>query len=115
MTSPSFLSPSASGSLTTHEAHVKNLEQGAKQAIHDRIVTPSARRFTSDQVESLKRYHEVAAPDKPAGEVFKKLLHEVEQEPDVARKPEKWVTDTAKELDDLANGITREQDQGLKR
>lgn len=98
-----------------HEAHVRHLEQAAKQAIHDRIVTPSARRFTSDQVESLKRYHEVAAPDKPAGEVFKELLHEVEQEPDVARKPEKWVTDTAKELDDLANGITREQDQGLKR
>lgn len=57
----------------------------------------------------------MAAPDKPAGEVFKELLHEVEQEPDVARKPEKWVTDTVKELDDLANGITREQDQGLKR
>lgn len=103
------------GELTkaVHEAHVKNLEQDAKQAIHDRIVTPSARRFTSDQVEVLNRYHQVAAQDKPAGEVFKELLQEVSQEPDVARKPEKWVTDTAKELDDLAKGITRDQVRGL--
>lgn len=96
-----------------HEAHVKHLEQDAKQAIHDRIVTPSARRFTSDQVEVLNRYHQVAAQDKPAGEVFKELLQEVSQEPDVARKPEKWVTDTAKELNDLAEGITRDQSRGI--
>ena len=98
-----------------HDVHVNHLEQGAKQAIRDRIVTPSARSFTPDQVEVLNHYHQVAAPDKPAGEVFKELLDEVAQEPDVARKPEKWVTDTAKELDGLAEGITREQgqDRGL--
>lgn len=90
-----------------------HLEQGAKQAIRDRIVTPSARSFTPDQVEVLNHYHQVAAPDKPAGEVFKELLDEVAQEPDVARKPEKWVTDTAKELDDLAEDITRDQSRGL--
>lgn len=98
-----------------HEVHVKHLEQDTKQAIHDRIVTPSARRFTPEQVNTLNRYHQVAAPDKPAGEVFKELLHEVAQEPDVSRKPEKWVTDTAKELNDLAQGITREEQQQLKR
>ena len=89
------------------------LRQDAKQAIHDRIVTPSARRFTPEQVEVLNRYHQVAVPDKPAGEVFKDLLYDVTQEPDVARKPEKWINDTAKELDDLAEGITREQQRGL--
>lgn len=96
-----------------HEAHVKHLEQDAKQAIHDRIVTPSARRFTPDQVETLNRYHQVATPDIPASEVFSRLLDEVVQEPDVARKPEKWVADTAKELDGLAEGITRDQVRGL--
>ena len=90
-----------------------HLEQGAKQAIRDRIVTPSARSFTPDQVEVLNHYHQVAAPDKPAGEVFKELLDEVAQEPDIARKPKKWVTDTAKELDDLAEDITRDQSRGL--
>lgn len=96
-----------------HEAHVKHLEQDAKQTIHDRIVTPSARRFTPDQVETLNRYHQVAAPDKPAGEVFKELLDEVSQEPDVSRKPEKWVTDTLKELNGIAEGIIREESRGI--
>jgi hypothetical protein len=86
----------------------------AKQVIHDRIVTPTARSFTPDQVEVLNHYHQVAAPDKPIGEVFRELLKEVSQEPDVARKPEKWVTDTAKELNDLAEGITREETRCLK-
>lgn len=96
-----------------HEAHVTHLKQGAKQAIHDRIVTPSARRFTSEQVEILKRYPEVTKA--PAGEAYLDLLMEVSQEPDVARKPEKWRWDTALELRDLAEGITREQGQELRR
>lgn len=96
-----------------HEAHVTQLKQGAKQAIHDRIVTPSARRFTSEQVEILKRYPEVTKT--PAGEAYLDLLMEVSQEPDVARKPEKWRWDTALELRDLAEGITREQGQELRR
>lgn len=96
-----------------HEAHVKHIEQDAKQTIRDRIVTPSAHSFTANQVEILNRYHQVATPDTPANEAFSRLLDEVAKEPDVARKPEKWVTDTAKELDDLAEGIAREQGRGL--
>lgn len=100
----------------TEQSEAKeHLIQNAKQVIHDRIVTPSARRFTPEQVEVLNRYHHVVVPDNPAGEVFKELLHEVAQESDVDRKPEKWVTDTAKELTDLAEGITRDQGQGLRR
>jgi len=91
------------------------LRQDAKQAIHDRIVSPSARSFTPEQVEVLSHYHEMDAPNRPEGETFSRLLHEVAQDPDVARKPEKWVTDTAKELDDLADGIAREETQQLKR
>ena len=94
---------------------LSDAKEGAKQAIHDRITNSWQRSFTPDQVEILNRYHQVAAPDKPAGEVFRELLDEVSQEPDVARKPEKWVTDTAKELDGLAEGITREEQQELKR
>lgn len=101
--------------MAIHEAHMKHLEQDAKQAIHDRIVTPSARVFTPEQVGVLNRYHQVATPDTPANEAFSRLLDEVAQEPDVARKSEKWVADTANELDGIAEGITREQEQGLKR
>lgn len=95
-----------------HDAHVNHLEQVVKQAIHDRIAMPWARTFTPDQIEALKRYHQVVS-DIPASEVLSHLLNEVAQEPDIARKPEKWVTDTAKELYDLADGITREETRGL--
>ena len=98
-----------------HEAHVKHLEQGAKQTIHDRIVTPSARSFTPNQVDALNRYQQIATPETPAREVFARLLHEVSQEPDVAQKSEKWIIDTAKELDEVAKGNTREDNQQLKR
>lgn len=56
----------------------------------------------------------MTTPDTPVGEVFEELLQEVAQEPDVARLPERWITDTADELDDLAEGITREQGRGMK-
>ena len=98
-----------------HEAHVKHLEQGAKQTIHDRIVTPSARSFTPNQVDVLNRYQQIATPETPVREVFSRLLHEVSQEPDVAQKSEKWIIDTAKELDEVAKGNTREDNQQLKR
>ena len=95
------------------EGYEHRLKNMAKHAIILRIVQPTARSFTPAQVEVLNRYHQVAAPDKPAGEVFKELLQEVSQEPDVIRKPEKWITDTAKELNDLAEGITRDQSRGM--
>ena len=97
-----------------HEAHVKHLERWSKLAIHDRITNSWQRSFTSDQVDILNRYHQAAASDTPANEVFKELMSKVVREyADVARKPEKWVADTAKELDDLAKGITRGQDMGV--
>lgn len=95
------------------EGYENRLKNMAKHAIILRIVQPTARSFTPAQVEVLNRYRQVTAQDKPAGEVFKDLLQEVSQEPDVARKPEKWVADTAKELNDLAEGITRDQSRGM--
>ena len=97
------------------DTHSNILFNEAKRAIEERIINPSARSFTDSQVKTLNRYHEVVTPDTPADEVFRELLNEVAKDPYVARKPEKWVTDTAKELDGLAEGITRDQGQGLRR
>jgi rubrerythrin len=66
-------------------------------------------------VDALNRYQQIATPETPAREVFARLLHEVSQEPDVAQKSEKWIIDTAKELDEVAKGNTREDNQQLKR
>ena len=109
-----LLKAALSNDNTAREKYVNVLRQQVKQAIRDRIVHPYAHFFSPDQVEILNRYHQVATPDTPANETFSRLLHEVAQESDVARKPEKWVTDTAKELNGLAEGITSEQSQGLK-
>ena len=109
-----------------HDEHVAHLEQGAKQAIRDRIVTPSARRFTPEQIEILKRYLMVIPQNSTSKSVnetltqhnevmFSRLFNEVIQEPEVTGKPEKWKTDTLKELKEMANGNNREQEQGLKR
>lgn len=97
-----------------HDVHVAHLEGLAKHAIHDRITNAWQRFFTPDQLKILNRYHQVSASDNPAREVFSLLLDEVKQEPDVIRKPEKWITETAKELNDLAEGITREEKRQLK-
>ena len=93
----------------------ERLTQDAKQAIHDRITNSWQRAFSPDQIKILTRYLQVATPDKPAGEVFRDLLDEVAQESDVARKPKKWVIDTAKELDGLVEGINREESRGLRK
>ena len=108
-----LLKAALSNDNTAREKYVNVLRQQVKQAIRDRIVHPYAHFFSPDQVEILNRYHQVATPDTPANETFSRLLHEVAQESDVARKPEKWVTDTAKELDGLVEGITRDQVRGL--
>ncbi len=92
-----------------------HLEQSAKQAIRDRITNSWQRTFTPNQVDVLNRYHQIATSEIPVREVFSRLLHEVSQEPDVAQKSEKWITDTAKELDEVAKGNTCEEVQGLKR
>ena len=92
-----------------------HLEQSAKHAIHDRIINSWQRTFTPNQIDALNRYHQIAVPEVSAKETFSRLLHEVSQEPDVARKPEKWIADTARELDDIAKGQVRDEMQQLKR
>ena len=105
----------ATDSFDRYDSVIQNLKDEAKQAIHDRITNSWQKSFTSDQVEALNRYHQVADSNTPAGEVFKELLQEVTQKPDVARLPEKWINDTSDELDDLAEGNIREESQQLKR
>ena len=90
---------------------ISDLRDEAKQAIHDRITNSWQKSFTSDQVEALNRYQQAAGSNTRASEMFKELLSEVAQDSEVARLPKQWISDTSDELDDLAEGITREQGQ----
>lgn len=97
------------------ETKLNKATAAVKQAIHDRIVTPTARRFTSDQVESLTHYRSLFPADTDTGKLFTPLHEDVCKQEDVACKSEKWKSDALRELNDLAEGITREHGQGLKR
>ena len=90
---------------------ISDLRDEAKQAIHDRITNSWQKSFTSDQVEALNRYQQAAGSNTRASEMFKELLSEVAQDSEVARLPKQWISDTSYELDDLAEGIIREQGQ----
>lgn len=95
------------------ESDVRSAEYAAKQAVYDRIVTPSARRFTSGQIDTLNHYRSMFSADTDTKELFTRLYESVIKDADVARKPEKWQTDTFRELNDLAEGVAREQSRGL--
>ncbi len=85
----------------------------AKEAIHDRIVTPTARWFTDDQTKALKDYSAMFPADADTKELFTHLYEDVCKQEDVACKPDKWMSDTLEELNKLSEGITRDQFKGL--
>lgn len=95
------------------ESEIRSAEYAAKTAVHDRIVTPSARRFTSEQIDVLEHYRSMFTTDTDTKELFTRLYDFVIKDADVARKPEKWQTDTLRELNDLAEGIIRDEARGL--
>lgn len=95
------------------ESDIRSAEYAAKQTVRDRIVTPSARRFTPEQTDTLKHYRAMFAADTDTKELFTRLYKDVTMDSDVAHKPEKWQTDTLRELNDLADGITRDETRGL--
>jgi hypothetical protein len=92
---------------------IDNVKERARQAIHDRIIMPSARSFTSQQLDILKQYRALFPDVADARKLFTALHEEVCNLDDVTGKPEKWKSDTLKELENFSDGISREQSKGL--
>ena len=97
------------------ENDIRNAEYQAKQVIHDRIVSTSARSFTPDQVNTLNHYRGMFSGDSSSEEIFRQLFDDVIKKDDISSKPDQWKKDTWDELTDIAKGITHESAQGLKR
>lgn len=95
------------------ETKLNKTTAAAKEAIHDRIVTPTARWFMNDQAKALKNYSEMFPAEADTKELFSQLFDKVSQEPDVSRCPEKWKSDALEELLDLAEGITRNPSKSI--
>lgn len=109
-----FMVRSVTPKALKEEYHAR-LERIAKIAIYDRIVNPWQRAFTYNQISELNHYYQTVTPNAPAKEVFSRLLHEVSQVQEVSKVPEKWLSDTANELDDFAEGKVRFESLQLKR
>ena len=95
------------------EAKFNKTTSAAKEAIHDRIVTPTARWFTDDQTKALKNYSEMFPAEADTKELFTHLHEEVCKQDDIKRCPEKWRTDALKELNELSEGITRNPSKSI--
>ncbi len=94
-------------SSALHGAHMIGLEYAGVMAIHDRIVTSSARSFTDEQVAALNKYHQKVCYDMPAKESFDILFKQASEMPDVKDCPKQWSADALDELNDLVKGIMR--------
>ena len=91
------------------ERDIRSAERNAMQAIRDRIVLPSARSFTPEQLNTLNHYRAMFSKDTPTEELFNCLFDSVIKEDSVASKPDKWKVDAWKELSGIAQGVFREE------
>lgn len=94
------------------ETDIRQAERAAVTAVYMRITDSRARRFTDDQISDIRNYHAMFTDETSTTELFSQLFEKALQWISF-RCPEKWKTDTLKELNDLADGITREESRGL--
>lgn len=84
-------------------------------ALKERVVNPSMRTFTDEARQKIRTYTSLFDNDDERLQRVKTIKEEVCADPVVLRKPEKWFTDAAKELDYLVDGITCEEARQLTR
>ena len=97
------------------ESDIRLAERNAAQAIHDRIVTTSARYFSPEQESALKHYRALFTKDTPTKDLFMNLYASVINEADVKRCPKEWCESTKEELQEMADGIKRDHSLDLHR
>lgn len=87
-------------------------EGDAVKVIIDRASDKNAKAFTPDQVKILNAY---AGDSQDKGGVFVSLFEKAKPELDSAGVNAKWQEDARAELQELAEGKTRDQSQGMHR
>lgn len=87
----------------------------AVQAIVARTSDPAAKSFTPEQRETLMKYTASAATPDAREKMFDELWGKAETALKDAGVNEAWQKDAHEELKDLANGVVREEGQGMKR
>lgn len=88
-------------------------EKAAMKVIVDRTSDPSAKSFSPDQLKVLEDYATSAKTPEERKELFDVLWEKAK--PEISVVPDAWQKDAHQELNDLAEGVVREEGQGLKR
>ena len=87
--------------------------QAAMQAIVDRVMDYGARYFTPEQIDTLERVVADCENETRREHTYERLWQDTESRLTDAMK--EWKDDAHEELRDLAHGIARSEEQGLKR
>jgi hypothetical protein len=95
-------------------ADILKAERAAKDAIRERIVSPDIKTFSDKHREILSHYISMFSKDSSTEELLRRVFDSVVNDGEVIVKPEKWKTDTWRELFDFANGREREAGHGLR-
>lgn len=90
-------------------------EDAAVKAIIDRASDSSARSFTSDQVKTLNDFASGAETPEEREKVFEGLWEKAASQLKADGVNEAWQKDAHEELNDLAQGAVRAEQQGIKR
>lgn len=87
--------------------------QAAQQAIVDRVMDYGAKSFTPEQIGTLERVVADCENETRREHTYERLWQDTESRLTDAMK--EWKDDAHEELRDLAHGIARSEEQGLKR
>ena len=87
--------------------------QAAMQAIVDRVMDYGAKSFTPEQIGTLERVVADCEDETRREHTYERLW--TETEPRLTNAMKEWKDDAHEELRDLAHGIARSEEQGLKR
>ena len=107
----------AANMYALEDSEDKHLEgpkyQAAQQAIVDRVMDYGAKFFTPEQIDTLERVVADCENETQREHTYERLWQDTESQLTDAMK--EWKDDAHEELRDLAHGIARSEEQGLKR
>lgn len=89
---------------------IEELSQYITADLKERVVKPGMRSFPEDAKQRIRDFVSLSSS---SAESLDKIKERIAADEDVQRKPTKWFTDAVRELDEIAQGITRDQSRGM--
>ena len=85
-----------------------NLRKKVIDDLKERVIDSSGYSFSPEAVQRIRNYSKAMFEGQEKGEYGMAIIDSIKdivwKDPEVARKPDKWFTDAAKEFDSIVNG-----------